>query len=171
MDEGRFRRDLYDRLAFEVVELPPLRERLEDVRVLAEHFLERFRDEVSGLTVRSLAPAALERLRTYDFPGNVRELKNVVERAAYSARGEVLQPGDIDAALPPAPRARRPLAEMASWDDAALPLLARVEAFERAICMDALEKARYNQREAAEILGLTYDQFRQRKRKYGLLKE
>jgi DNA-binding NtrC family response regulator len=171
MDEGRFRRDLYDRLAFEVIELPPLRERLDDVHILAEHFLDRFRDEVSGLTVRQLAPAAIERLKGYDFPGNVRELKNVVERAAYSARGEVLQPADIDAALPPAPRSRRPLAEMASWDDAALPLSARVEAFERAICMDALEKARYNQREAAEILGLTYDQFRQRKRKYGLLKE
>jgi DNA-binding NtrC family response regulator len=60
---------------------------------------------------------------------------------------------------------------MASWDDSSMPLGARVEAFERAICMEALEKARYNQREAAEILGLTYDQFRQRKRKYGLLKE
>ncbi|HTE55342.1 MAG TPA: sigma-54 dependent transcriptional regulator [Kofleriaceae bacterium] len=171
MDEGRFRRDLYDRLAFEVIDLPPLRERIEDVRVLADHFLERFRDEVSGLVVRALSPAALDRLMAYDFPGNVRELKNVVERAAYSARGEVLQAADIDAALPPAPRSRRPLEQLASWDDSSMPLSARVEAFERAICMEALEKARYNQREAAEILGLTYDQFRQRKKKYGLLKE
>jgi DNA-binding NtrC family response regulator len=171
MDEGRFRRDLYDRLAFEVIDLPPLRERIDDVPVLAEHFLERFRDEVSGLVVRALSPGALERLMAYDFPGNVRELKNVVERAAYSARGEVLVAGDIDAALPPAPKARRSLEQLASWDDASMPLGARVEAFERAICMEALEKARYNQREAAEILGLTYDQFRQRKKKYGLLKE
>jgi DNA-binding NtrC family response regulator len=171
MDEGRFRRDLYDRLAFEVIELPPLRERLDDIPVLAEHFLERFREEVSGLVVRALAQGALERLQTYDFPGNVRELKNVVERAAYSARGEILQAGDIDAALPPAPRARRSLESMASWDDPGLALTTRVDAFERAICMEALEKARYNQREAAESLGLTYDQFRQRKRKYGLLKE
>ncbi len=79
--------------------------------------------------------------------------------------------GDIDAALPPAPRARRSLESMASWDDPGLALTTRVDAFERAICMEALEKARYNQREAAESLGLTYDQFRQRKRKYGLLKE
>jgi DNA-binding NtrC family response regulator len=170
MDEGRFRRDLYDRLSFEVIDLPPLRERLDDIATLAEHFLERFRDEVTGLRVRALSPAAIERLTAYDFPGNVRELKNVVERAAYSARGEVLLPGDIEAALPPAP-ARRPLEPLASWDDSSISLSARVEAFERAICMEALEKARYNQREAAEILGLTYDQFRQRKRKYGLLKE
>ena len=148
-----------------------MRERIDDVPVLAEHFLERFRDEVSGLVVRALSAGAMDRLMAYDFPGNVRELKNVVERAAYSARGEVLAAGDIDAALPPAPKARRSLEQLASWDDASLSLGARVEAFERAICMEALEKARYNQREAAEILGLTYDQFRQRKKKYGLLKE
>jgi len=172
MDEGRFRRDLYDRLAFEVVELPPLRDRLDDIPVLAMHFLEKFKEEVSGLRVQGISEAALERLTAYDFPGNVRELKNVVERAVYSSRSEVIQPGDIEAALPPAPPApKKPLESLASWDDPATPLLSRVEAFERAICMEALEKARYNQREAAEMLGLTYDQFRQRKRKYGLTKE
>ncbi|HLU66586.1 MAG TPA: sigma 54-interacting transcriptional regulator, partial [Kofleriaceae bacterium] len=168
MDEGRFRRDLYDRLAFEVIELPPLRERLEDIPVLANHFLTRFVEEVSGLRVRAISQEAIDRLTAYDFPGNVRELKNVVERAVYSARGEVLVASDIEAALPPAPRARKPLDATASWDDPSQPLGARVEAFERAICMEALEKARYNQREAAEMLGLTYDQLRQRKKKYGL---
>ena len=172
MDEGRFRRDLYDRLAFEVIDLPALRDRLDDIPVLAMHFLERFKEEVSGLRVQSISEAALERLTAYDFPGNVRELKNVVERAVYSSRHEVIQPADIEAALPPAPAApKKPLEALASWDDPGTPLLSRVEAFERAICMEALEKARYNQREAAEMLGLTYDQFRQRKRKYGLTKE
>ena len=171
MDEGRFRRDLYDRLTFEVIDLPPLRERLDDIPVLAAHFLERFKEEVSGLRVQGFSRPALERLTGYDFPGNVRELKNVVERAVYSCRGDTIQPGDIDAALPPAPKAQKKLDALASWDDSSMPLAARVEAFERAICMEALEKARYNQREAAEMLGLTYDQFRQRKKKYGLLKE
>jgi DNA-binding NtrC family response regulator len=171
MDEGRFRRDLYDRLAFEVIELPPLRDRLEDVPVLAGHFLGRFKEEVSGLRVHAISPAALDRLRAYEFPGNVRELKNVVERAVYSARGEVLAPGDIEAALPPASRSKKPAEGAPAWDDPDKPLAARVEAFERAICMEALERARYNQREAAEMLGLTYDQFRQRKKKYGLLRE
>jgi DNA-binding NtrC family response regulator len=171
MDEGRFRRDLYDRLTFEVIDLPPLRERLDDVPILAAHFLERFKEEVSGLRVQGFSRPALDRLIAYDFPGNVRELKNVVERAVYSCRGDTIQPGDIEAALPPAPRAQKKLDALASWDDPAMSLAARVEAFERAICMEALEKARYNQREAAEMLGLTYDQFRQRKKKYGLLKE
>ncbi|HUS68678.1 MAG TPA: sigma-54 dependent transcriptional regulator [Kofleriaceae bacterium] len=171
MDEGRFRRDLYDRLTFETIDLPPLRERLDDIPVLASHFLERFKEEVSGLRVQGFSRPALERLMGYDFPGNVRELKNVVERAVYSCRGDTIQPGDIEAALPPAPKAQKKLDTLASWDDASMPLAARVEAFERAICMEALEKARYNQREAAEMLGLTYDQFRQRKKKYGLLKE
>jgi DNA-binding NtrC family response regulator len=74
MDEGRFRRDLYDRLAFEVIDLPPLRDRLDDIPVLAMHFLERFKEEVSGLRVQGISEAALERLTAYDFPGNVREL-------------------------------------------------------------------------------------------------
>jgi psp operon transcriptional activator PspF len=172
MDSGGFRRDLYDRLAFEVIRLPPLREREGDIPLLAEHFLERFREEVSGLRVSSIAPAALARLCSYDFPGNVRELKNVVERAIYSARGDVVEAADIDAALPGGGAAgRRPAEASAPWDDPEQSLASRVEAFERHLCRDALERARYNQREAAELLGLTYDQFRQRKKKYGLLKE
>jgi transcriptional regulator with GAF, ATPase, and Fis domain len=170
MDEGRFRRDLYDRLAFEVVDLPPLRERRDDIPELAAHFLARFREEVSGIRAEELSAGALDRLVGYDFPGNVRELKNVVERAAYAAERAVIAAGDIDAALPPARGATTE--ELGAFvDDPSLPLAARVEAFERALCKDALERARYNQREAAERLGVTYDQFRQRYRKYRLARE
>jgi psp operon transcriptional activator PspF len=170
MEAGTFRRDLYDRLAFEVIELPPLRERLDDVPTLAAHFLGRFRDEVAGLEVEEIAPEALDQLAAYDFPGNVRELKNVVERAVYQARGKVLTGADVKAALPPDRSPSVP--EQATFvDDPSLPLVARVEAFERALCKDALERARYKQREAAELLGVTYDQFRQRYRKYRLGKD
>jgi DNA-binding NtrC family response regulator len=170
MKQGAFRRDLYDRLTFEIIDLPPLRSRLGDVPVLAAHFLARFREEMAGLLPESLAAEALDRLVSYDFPGNVRELKNIVERAAYSAPGPVIGARDIDAALPPA--RIEPMEELSGFaDDPGLPLAARVEAFERAICAQALERARYNQREAAAALGLTYDQFRQRKRKYGLSKD
>jgi DNA-binding NtrC family response regulator len=170
MKQGAFRRDLYDRLTFEIIDLPPLRSRLGDVPVLAAHFLARFREEVAGLLPESLAAEALDRLVSYDFPGNVRELKNIVERAAYSAPGPAIGARDIDAALPPA--RIEPMEELSGFaDDPGLPLAARVEAFERAICAQALERARYNQREAAAALGLTYDQFRQRKRKYGLSKD
>jgi psp operon transcriptional activator PspF len=172
MDEGRFRRDLYDRLAFEVISLPPLRERMDDVPGLAVHFLNRFREEVAGITVREIAADVFDRLAAYNFPGNVRELKNVVERAVYSAAGRSLTGADIDAALPPDRRPSLPALSTDSFqDDPSLPLGDRVEAFERALCKHALEQTRYNQKEAAALLGVTYDQFRQRYRKYGLRKE
>ena len=168
MDAGTFRRDLYDRLTFELIWLPPLRERRDDIPPLAAHFITRFREEVSGLRVHEISAEALDRLASYDFPGNVRELKNIVERAAYSVSTDALGAADIEAALPPSPSRAAGPDTLDFVDDPALPLSARVEAFERALCKDALERARYNQREAAELLGLTYDQFRQRKRKYGL---
>nr|HEX4317200.1 sigma-54 dependent transcriptional regulator [Kofleriaceae bacterium] len=161
---GEFRADLYDRLAFEVIQLPALAQRMDDVPVLAAYFLARFRHEVA-VHVREISAGALDRLARYDFPGNVRELKNVVERAVYQARGDVLTDDDVDAALPP------PTSATADGDDAGLPLPARVDAFEAQLCRDALARARFNQKDAAQLLGLTYDQFRQRYRKYGLGKE
>ncbi|WP_428264887.1 sigma-54-dependent transcriptional regulator [Haliangium sp.] len=172
MERGTFRRDLYDRLAFEVIHLPPLRERMDDVPALAAFFLSRFREDVAGVSVDAISAEALDRLAAYDFPGNVRELKNVVERAVYSSAGRVLSGDDVEAALPPQRREPTSAELIAGFhDDPKLPLGARVEAFERALCKDALERARYNQKEAAALLGLTYDQFRQRYRKYGLRKE
>ena len=167
--DGKFRADLYDRLAFEVISLPPLAQRLEDVPTLATHFLNRFRQEVAGITVREISAAALDRFAAYDYPGNVRELKNILERAVYMATGEVLTGADVDAALPP----ETALASSGPTftDDARLPLDERVEAFEAWLCRDALERTRYKQKEAAQLLGITYDQFRQRYRKYGLGKD
>ncbi len=169
MDQGKFRRDLYDRLTFERIELPPLRLRRDDIAPLAAHFVTRFREEISGLRVREIAADAIDTLAGYDFPGNVRELKNIVERAAYAAQSEVLCADDIAAALPPSPLG--PSERPDFLDDPSLPLAARVDAFERSLCEEALRRTRYNQREAARLLGLSYDQFRQRYRKYGLAKE
>jgi psp operon transcriptional activator PspF len=174
MAEGRFRPDLYDRLAFEVVQLPALAARLDDVPVLATYFLARFRQEVAGIIVREISAEAFDTFATYDYPGNVRELKNVVERAVYMAAGEVLTGADVAAALPPEAHlgASATLAGTPGFqDDARLPLGERVDAFESWICRDALERTRFRQKEAAQLLGLTYDQFRQRYRKYGLGKD
>jgi two-component system NtrC family response regulator len=168
MTAGKFRRDLYDRLAFEVIQLPPLRDRLDDVPVLAAYFLSCFRMEVSGLTAKEIAPDAFDRLAAYDWPGNIRELKNVVERAAYTCERDVVTGADIDAALPPEPSEAPP---SSFDDDPALPLHERVDAFESYLCRDALERTRFRQKEAAALLGVTYDQFRQRYRKYGLGKD
>jgi DNA-binding NtrC family response regulator len=167
--DGKFRADLYDRLAFEVITLPSLAQRLEDVPTLATHFLNRFRQEVAGITVREISAAALDRFAAYDYPGNVRELKNILERAVYMATGEVLTAADVDVALPP--ETALATSGPTFTDDARLPLDERVEAFEAWLCRDALERTRYKQKEAAQLLGITYDQFRQRYRKYGLGKD
>ena len=171
---GAFRADLYDRLAFEVIALPPLRDRMDDVPVLAAYFLSLFRLEVAGITVRDIHPEAFDRLARYDFPGNVRELKNVVERAIYMAQGDTLTAADIEAALPPEAQDDGPAMTAgggAFVDDPGRALVDRVEAFEAWLCKDALERARFVQKDAAAMLGLSYDQFRQRYRKYGLGKE
>jgi DNA-binding NtrC family response regulator len=168
---GTFRADLYDRLAFEVIHLPPLAERPTDVPILANYFLASFRQEVAGITVKDFTPEALARLGRYDYPGNVRELKNVVERAIYMAAGERLTAEDVDGALPPEAHEPGRAAVNGFVDDPARSLVERVEAFEAYLCKDALERTRFVQKEAAAALGLSYDQFRQRYRKYGLGKE
>src|SRR3569833_4441163 len=90
MAAGKFRPDLYDRLAVEEIHLPPLSLRLEDVPVLATWFLARFRQDVAGSTVKEISAEAFDRLAQYDYPGNVRELLFVVVCAVYMAQGEVL---------------------------------------------------------------------------------
>jgi len=87
------------------------------------------------------------------------------------AQGEVLTAADVDAALPPEAGALTSAAALSFEDDVRLPLPERVEAFEAWLCKDALERTRYKQKEAAALLGLSYDQFRQRYRKYGLGKD
>jgi DNA-binding NtrC family response regulator len=169
MAAGKFRADLYDRLAFEVINLPPLAQRIEDIPMLAVYFLSRFRQEVAGITVKEISATALDRFAQYDYPGNVRELKNVVERAVYMAQGEVLTDVDVDGALPPREQAASGVLPFP--DDPRMPLPERVDAFEAWLCRDALERTRFKQKEAAALLGLTYDQFRQRYRKYGLGKD
>jgi len=100
----------------------------------------------------------------------VRELKNVVERAIYMSQGEVLGAADIEGALPPEAHVA-PSSGLSFVDDPNAPLPDRVDAFEAWLCKDALERTRYKQKEAAALLGLSYDQFRQRYRKYGLGKD
>ncbi len=168
---GKFRADLYDRLAFEVITLPSLAQRIDDVPVLAAHFLARFRLEVAGIAVKEISAGALDRLAQYEYPGNVRELKNIVERAAYTAPTEVLTEADVDAALPPEAHGAATPSGLEFADDPRRPLNDRVDAFEEWLCRDALERTRFKQKEAAALLGLTYDQFRQRYRKYALGKE
>jgi DNA-binding NtrC family response regulator len=98
MRKGRFREDLFFRIDVIEIRVPPLRERREDVPLLAAHFLEACASR-GRTTIEGIAQAALERLIRYDWPGNVRELRNAIERAAAYAKGPVITPDDLPEAV------------------------------------------------------------------------
>ena len=175
---GKFRRDLLDRLAFDVITLPPLRARGTDLELLAEGFAINMATELVREYFPGFSPTALERLRGHDWPGNVRELKNVVERAVY--RTEPERPVD-DVTIDPFESPFRPAPGTAieTTPDGAvsapppaeqLPgnLKQAVAQYETDLVEAAMRQARHNQRKAAELLGLTYHQLRGYLRKYGL---
>jgi len=155
--EGEFREDLFYRLNVIPVELPPLRERREDIPRLAEHFLGRFAQR-QGRALR-LSPAAMERLLRYPWPGNVRELENVMERTAILAQVETIEPDDLPPhvtaglALGPAPN----LGGQQTLADA-----------ERIQIIQTLERCGRNQSRAAEALGIGRTTLWRKLRQYGL---
>jgi DNA-binding NtrC family response regulator len=140
---GEFREDLYYRLNVVTVHLPPLRERLDDVVLLAGHFVEKFA-AARGEPVPALSPGMVERLRAHPWPGNVRELENVLERAVTLATGPVLRPEDLALEGAPPPT-----------DGPALPARGMsLEAVKRWYVHRALEEAGGNKQRAAEMLGV-----------------
>lgn len=168
--EGRFKEDLLDRLAFEVLHLPPLRDRSGDVAVLAGHFAVAMARELGLGGAPAFTPGALAALDAHRWPGNIRELKNVVERAVHRADGGVVTEAEIDldpfrtgagvSGLPPAP----PVAPAVAVPPE--PLAVAVAALEVDRLREALAATRHHQRKAAERLGLTYHQFRGLYRKH-----
>ncbi|WP_448585652.1 phage shock protein operon transcriptional activator [Thermaurantiacus sp.] len=172
---GRFRADLLDRLSFEVITLPPLRHRAEDIPLLADHFGRRMASELGWPGFPGFAAPAMDRLLAHDWPGNVRELRNVVERAVYrwgDARRPVARIELDPFASPWRPRrtpAGREAAETPEPAGEASSFRAAVARYERRLLEDALRRARFNQRLAARALGLSYDQLRHALRKHGLL--
>ncbi|GGE00561.1 PSP operon transcriptional activator [Tsuneonella deserti] len=184
-DRGEFRADLLDRLSFEVITLPPLRVREGDILVLAEFFGRRMASEMRWDQWPGFADHVCEQLEGYQWPGNVRELRNVIERAVYrwndprSPIGHIVfdpfeSPWKPSGAggqprVHQAPSAQRgePAAPATDYDSIA-DLRAAVEAHERAIVEHALGRHRWNQRQTAKALGLSYDQLRHCIRKHGL---
>lgn len=152
--QKNFLGDLYDRLAFEVLEVPPLRTREGDVEVLAQHFLDEFALEIPAFRGKRLAKSALKVLRKYPFPGNVRELKNIIERAAYRDTTNEITPEDIGMLAE-----AQMISHHGTYEE-------RVEAFSRQLIQQALEASGGNQAQAARSLGLSYHQFRYFRRKY-----
>jgi psp operon transcriptional activator len=189
-DEGRFRADLLDRLAFDVIHLPPLRLRRDDILLLAEHFALRMCLDLGWDFFPGFSDFAIEQMRSYDWPGNVRELKNVVERSVYrmDEPDELLGQLLIDPFLPPWMSGEQkasseklkpaPTSGSSSPIDGGsvlelaqkpLGLEAQIEALEQQAILDALEQSAFNQRVAARKLNLTYHQLRGQMRKHHMI--
>jgi len=157
---GQFRQDLFYRLNVINLHVPALRERREDIRELAEHILGRLAEQ-SGVDVPALSDEALAALERYSFPGNVRELENMLERAMTLCEGAVIQVEDL--AMPAESEESAPPAE-GGGDD----LDAVLESVEKETILSALEQARWNKTAAAKRLGISFGALRYRMQKLGL---
>jgi psp operon transcriptional activator len=175
---GSFREDLLDRLAFDVVTIPPLRERLEDILPLAYAFALNMASELEYRLFPGFGARASSALLRHDWPGNVRELKNAVERSVYRSKEKdkpittiAFDPFDSPFRLREPATAGAPVsAKSATRRTAILPtdINARVNELELELLKAGLEKARFNQRVAANLLGLSYHQLRGKIRKHSL---
>ena len=158
--QGTFREDLYYRLNVMLVPLPPLREHASDVPLLGSFYIDQFNREFRK-QVRGASAEALELLRGYRWPGNIRELRNAVERAMLLADGEWLEPGHFPMAV-----SRRSVAGTYDLPDEGVNL----EQVERELVTQALQRTGWNHTKAAALLGLNRDQIRYRIEKFGLEK-
>ena len=155
---GKFREDLFYRLQVMPIALPPLRERRGDVVLLANYFIDRFNREFRK-RVRGLSAAAAEALDRYSWPGNIREMRNAIERAMLLADKEHLEPEDFTTLT----------RSVASSSQFRLPAEGvNLEEVERQLLVQALERSGGNQTRAAQLLGIHRDQVRYRIEKFGL---
>jgi two-component system NtrC family response regulator len=153
---GELREDLYYRLNVVTILIPPLRERRSDLSLLIEHFLRRFAEK-NGKTIRGVTHEARDILLRYDYPGNVRELENLIERAVVLTRDEVIGSGDLPLTVQ----------DPEAADEQGTNLTVTVEALERRMIRDALARSRGVQTEAAELLGISERALRYKLIKYG----
>jgi len=159
LEDGTFREDLYYRLNVVPIDIPPLRERKEDIVYLAHHFVEKLGPETGSLA-RGITDAAIEKLMQYSWPGNVRELENVIERSLVLVATEKLDAADIRLDLN---LRRRP-----ATSEIGLPEGMSLDAFEQELIKKALDQAQGNKSQAARILGLTRNALRYRLTQMGI---
>lgn len=154
---GKFREDLYYRLQVMPIALPPLRDRKGDALLLAAYFVDRYNREFKK-RIRGLSPAALSLVEQYSWPGNIRELRNAIERAMLLTANEWIEPGDLTALTHKATAAQFQLP----------PDGVSLEEVERQLLTQALERTGGNQTQAAQLLHINRDQVRYRIEKFGL---
>ena len=164
--DGRFREDLYYRINVIPISLPPLRDRREDIPLLAEHFVAKYAEQM-GKEITSISHDALELLARHDWPGNIRELENVMERAVALEP----TPAILADSLPPAIRgdaSRGVVAPIEGLPESGFDLEAHVKEIERGYIAEALKRAGGVQVKAAELLGMSFRSFRYYVKKYNL---
>ncbi len=168
LEEGRFREDLYYRLNVVPINVPPLRERKEDIPFLAMYFVTKLSKEL-GSIAKEISPAAMDRLLSHPWPGNVRELENTIERSLVLASQEVLQPADMRIEQPRrGPNSAAGLAGAAGQQTPLLPEGETLEHWEQMMIREALRRANGNKSQAARMLGLTRNALRYRLSQIGL---
>ena len=163
VDEGGFRKDLYYRLNVVPISMPPLREKKEDLPLLVDHFLEKYKDKGSG-EVMQLSVDAISALVCHDWPGNVRELENCIERAVVMGEGDVIQFSDLPAAIQenvPMDGDTRLAGEIQSNGIS-------LEQLEKNLIVKTLRRTKGNQTEAGRILGISRRKLQYRMDKYGI---
>jgi DNA-binding NtrC family response regulator len=158
--EGLFREDLFYRIHVVTLKIPPLRERREDIPILVDHFIQKYARE-NQKTIEGVSREARDRLMRYDYPGNVRELENIIERAVVISQDPVISTHDL------------PFQECLETEDSGEPgpsgnLHEAMENLERRMIREAMEQAEYNQSQAARLLGLSERMLRYKLKKYGL---
>ena len=164
--EGRFREDLYYRINVIPIVLPPLRDRREDIGLLADHFLAKYNEQM-GKEIAGVSRESMELLAQYDWPGNIRELENVMERAVALEASPAILPESLPAGI----RGDAPRASVASADglpESGFDLEAHVKEIERGYIAEALKRAGGVQVKAAELLGMSFRSFRYYVKKYNL---
>jgi two-component system response regulator AtoC len=167
VNEGKFREDLYFRLKVIPIHLPPLRERREDIQLLADYFLHKFNRELRK-QVRSISPEAVALLEDYHWPGNIRELKNVIERVMLLESDERILPEHFPAEIRSDPRLSEDTSVLKKITGNIPDSGISMEDLERELLKRALLKAEGNQTKAARLLDLSRDTLRYRMKKFGL---
>lgn len=166
IDKGRFREDLYYRLNVVTLTMPPLRERGEDIPLLAQHFLEMFIKK-NNKGIKGFTPQSMDRLLRYDWPGNVRELMNAVERGVVLSSSEYLDEEDLPLIQKGLPLGRGLPLEMEITDVDTIPSDLPLDEVEKTTILKTLESADGNKSEAARRLGITRRTLHKKLKKYG----